>query len=118
MPATDPKAYAKIHYAKNKAKYRDRLRDRRKKGREHVVADKKCRSCERCGFADYRALCYHHTNPHNKVRDVWDMAGRGFAIATIQKEMNKCMVLCANCHAIEHFADSRPQTSKPIKSKN
>lgn len=57
-------------------------------------------SCERCGFSDSRALQFHHTND-DKDMEVSNMIHyRSFQ--KVMEEINKCEVLCANCHMIEH----------------
>jgi len=58
--------------------------------------------CERCGFEDHRALQFHHTD-NNKVEDVATMVAHGYSRSKIKKEIEKCEVLCANCHQIEHY---------------
>lgn len=64
---------------------------------------KKTLSCSHCGFADHRALHFHH-HDGNKEANIADLVSNGSSIKTIQKEAEKCIVLCANCHAIEHAA--------------
>jgi hypothetical protein len=59
--------------------------------------------CERCGFADYRALEFHHKNHNDKHYNVADMIRSGLSILTIKREIGKCIVLCSNCHQIEHY---------------
>lgn len=58
-------------------------------------------SCVRCGYSDYRALQFHHKG--DKEAEISKLLQRGFALDKIQKEAEKCEVLCANCHQIEHF---------------
>jgi len=60
-------------------------------------------SCSRCGFDDHRALHFHH-HDGNKEANIADLVSCGAGMETIQKEAAKCIVLCANCHAIEHAA--------------
>ena len=60
-------------------------------------------SCSRCGFDDPRALHFHH-HDGNKEANIADLVSCGASMETIQKEAAKCIVLCANCHAIEHAA--------------
>lgn len=77
-----------------------------KKPRRNALAEKfyeykKSLSCNRCGYTDYRALQFHHTND-DKLFAVADMIRRGFSFDKIMAEANKCEVLCANCHQIEH----------------
>ena len=59
--------------------------------------------CSRCHIADYRVLVFHHTNPLEKDFAVAEMAKRGGSLKRLQAEIAKCIVLCANCHLIEHY---------------
>jgi hypothetical protein len=61
--------------------------------------------CECCGFSDYRALHFHHKDPTSKEANVSNMVGHGASKERILAEIAKCAVLCANCHAIEHFEE-------------
>ena len=56
--------------------------------------------CERCGFSDHRALQFHHPNGDKE----WEVANlvRHRSFDNVMKEIQKCEVLCANCHMIEH----------------
>ena len=62
---------------------------------------KKTLVCSKCGFDDYRALHFHH-HDGDKIDNIADLVSNGASMKTIQKEASKCIVLCANCHAIEH----------------
>ena len=57
-------------------------------------------SCVRCGFDDSRALQFHHNND-DKEGTIGAMV-RHCSLETLLNEANKCEVLCANCHQIEH----------------
>jgi hypothetical protein len=35
--------------------------------------------------------------------NIADAVRNGISLDTIRKEINKCIVLCANCHAIRHY---------------
>jgi hypothetical protein len=74
---------------------------RRNRIRHWLDEYKKGLACERCGFADYRALDFHHSRG-DKQFNVADMLRYGSSIQTIRKEIGKCHVLCSNCHRIEH----------------
>jgi hypothetical protein len=64
---------------------------------------KKTLVCERCGFSDYRALEFHHRTRDEKTFNVADMIRSCLSVRTIRREIDKCSVLCANCHRIEHY---------------
>ncbi len=53
--------------------------------------------CADCGERDPVVLTFDHINGHKKM-NVADMVSQGYSIKTIQEEINKCIVLCFNCH--------------------
>lgn len=55
--------------------------------------------CERCGYDKYiGALEFHHLDPTQK-----DPTGlRAYKLSRLFAEVDKCMLLCANCHREEH----------------
>jgi len=63
----------------------------------------KCRSC---GIEDPRVLTFHHCDPTQKRMNVSDMSRRGWSIEQLKMEIEKCEILCANCHLIEHYEDA------------
>jgi uracil phosphoribosyltransferase len=52
--------------------------------------------CEHCGESDVRVLEFHHTG--DKDMAVAAMVSAGYSIERIEAEINKCTILCANCH--------------------
>lgn len=76
---------------------------------------KKTLHCKRCGFSDYRALQFHHRGRSAKDFNVADMAKQGSSIAAIEREIAKCIVLCANCHQIEHYKRSWKRGRESIR---
>lgn len=74
---------------------------RRNKIKQWLKDYKKTLSCNRCGNSDYRVLQFHHLK--DKHFDIGDFGRK--SISTIQKEISKCEVLCANCHMIEHYKE-------------
>jgi hypothetical protein len=59
------------------------------------------RGCEDCGISDPRVLDLHHRHGEEKVDHVNRLRTRAGWNA-ILAEMEKCDVLCANCHRIRH----------------
>jgi hypothetical protein len=58
--------------------------------------------CENCGYDKHpRALQFHHIDPDNKTMGVSRMIQNSFSWDEILNEIDKCELLCANCHAIE-----------------
>jgi len=59
--------------------------------------------CEDCGESDIRCLEFHHLNRKAKGNvNVSSLIDGGSSIERIQKEIDKCIVLCANCHCKRH----------------
>jgi hypothetical protein len=60
--------------------------------------------CTRCGYRrNLAALTWHHIEPASKSFNLDVRALSNRSSAEIQSEVGKCVLLCANCHAEEHF---------------
>jgi hypothetical protein len=94
-----------VTYRRRKCVACKRLRTnaRRDTIREWFREYKQSQVCAHCGFADYRAITFHHTDPAGKEFEVSSMVSIGSSIARIQAELAKCIPLCANCHMILHY---------------
>jgi hypothetical protein len=56
--------------------------------------------CVDCGLDDMRTLEFDHLDGVEKVAGVMSLARSGASITRIQAEIDKCEVVCRNCHAI------------------
>lgn len=57
--------------------------------------------CEHCGYDKcMRALEFHHLNPNEKDFGLSRCLSKN--ISSLKKEVDKCILLCSNCHAEEH----------------
>ena len=57
--------------------------------------------CEACGYSKYQgALEFHHINPAEKDVDWGQLRLRSWY--RITAELDKCALLCSNCHKEEH----------------
>jgi len=64
--------------------------------------------CEKCG-TEYDGengviFQFHHKNPEDKIMGI-SKALRHWSKTRIQAEVDKCDLLCGNCHALEHGAE-------------
>ena len=61
-------------------------------------------ACEVCGYSKcYRALEFHHRNKNEKDFSISKKLNLGiFSMDLYYKEIDKCMLVCANCHAEIH----------------
>jgi 5-methylcytosine-specific restriction endonuclease McrA len=54
--------------------------------------------CVICGYSKcYRALDFHHLNPSEKKFGI-SYAGHYRSWAEMQEELDKCILVCSNCH--------------------
>jgi hypothetical protein len=56
-------------------------------------------------------LCFHHRDPENKEFTISDDILRITSIKRLQNEIEKCDVVCANCHAKRHWRESHTTDS-------
>ena len=63
--------------------------------------------CEKCGYDKCQgALQFHHLDPSQKEFNLSHKNfGQGTSIEELKKEVDKCILLCANCHFEEHYTD-------------
>lgn len=58
--------------------------------------------CERCGYCKcVSALDFHHKDPSKKGFQISDVKKTNLN-GIIKRELDKCVLLCANCHREEH----------------
>ena len=71
--------------------------------------------CELCGYNKYiGALEFHHKDPTKKDLQISKVRGRSFN-DKIKKELDKCQILCSNCHREIHFTENKKKTYKRKK---
>jgi transposase len=76
----------------------DAVSRRRRKVKATLVAEAGGR-CVICGYdRHYRALAFHHLDPHEKRLEI-NAKGVALSLDTLRTEAEKCVLLCANCHA-------------------
>lgn len=106
---THPEARAKKYAANNEESRRRRLERKLK-----AVAYKGSK-CSVCGYDTcLDALEFHHVNPKEKEVGISQMAEKVWDKHV--EELNKCILLCANCHREAHARDARFLTRTPMNA--
>jgi hypothetical protein len=59
--------------------------------------------CIHCGLHDWRLIDFHHMNPDSKRFDLSRAAKKRVSIATLKRELRKCIPVCLHCHRIIHI---------------
>ena len=68
---------------------------------KRLAVEYKGGKCQACGYDRcFAALVFHHSNPKEKDPDFNKM--RHWNFEKTKKELDKCELLCANCHAEAH----------------
>ncbi len=84
----------------------------KKRLRKEYVWDCKLASlCKECGEKDPRTLDFHHRDPNEKSFNLSSFASH--SIRQLKAEIEKCDVLCANCHRIHHYEERLRKNSDP-----
>lgn len=97
--------YNKEYYKKNYNDERIRLQKRKDSQWEkiekflHEVKTK----CSRCGENRFAALDFHHKDPSTKEIAIAEAFNRSWSLERVKEEVNKCEVICSNCHRVEHW---------------
>lgn len=107
--AENSRNYRKTHGAEiNK---RDRARKKEK--REWVNSLKKKKICGKCNEDRWFCLEYHHINPENKKFTIAESISKGYGKESILKEIEKCILLCGNCHEHFHYLERKIKNWQP-----
>ena len=97
------KEYKAVWYKENRKRLIAKDRERKRELREWLTDYKAGLKCERCSFSHPAALDFHHKDGEQKEDAVAAMVSNGFCKERILEEIDKCEVLCANCHRILHY---------------
>jgi hypothetical protein len=90
------------HYYANKDDYISKNQARRKERREWYLNILSTKFCIVCQEATPECLSWHHLDPKEKDDGVPQLLNSFRSKERILKEMDKCVVLCENCHRKVH----------------
>lgn len=98
------KKYHAEWYQKNKEEVCRQKSIRIRKVRDWFVEYKSHLSCEQCGVSHPAVFDFHHKDAKEKEYPVSELISRyGGNKQRVLDEIDKCRVLCANCHRILHW---------------
>ncbi len=76
------------------------------RNREFIRNYKKNKGCEICGYNKHpEILDFHHKNRNDKNKGVNILMKTLKNIETIKKEIEKCILVCPNCHRELHLME-------------
>lgn len=85
----------------------DRKSVKRKELKVWVKSLLRGKKCSVCGFSNTPALQYHHRDSEKKLFNISSAYVTLRTKKCILDEINKCDILCANCHFILHDNERR-----------
>lgn len=89
------------YYLDNKEKISKKQKDRKIEAVQ-FVNKMKSPGCSLCDEKEPVALDFHHLLPANKSDRISSMIRQRKTILEIQAEIDKCVILCSNCHRKVH----------------
>lgn len=110
----DKRKYQKKYFSKyyanpeKKALVKERVRSRKRDLRVWFLGYKESKSCVVCGMSGKGnpwALEFHHRDPSQKRDIVSGMVAGGYSKKRIKEEIEKCDIVCANCHRAKHYQE-------------
>ena len=94
--------YGRWYYRHNVEKEKARLAANKLKTRQWFAEYKSALQCQVCGEAHPAALDFHHRDSNEKDISVAQAIHNGWGSKRVLQELEKCDVLCANCHRRLH----------------
>ena len=84
---------------------------------KHFLIQKRGGKCEKCGYnKNISALEFHHLDPNKKEFTLDSRNLERHSDEEILKEFDKCVLLCANCHAEHHHPELEISNIDSIKT--
>jgi hypothetical protein len=101
------KLWSKQHYVKNKENIKtgiQKLKDQRK---DYILNVKKNSNCLKCNENRFYMLDFHHTDSNEKEFNISELANKNLSWEKTKNEIEKCIILCRNCHTEFHYLERK-----------
>lgn len=116
MPFKDPevrrqkaKIYSKRHYESHRSEHIERIRLQKIRNRADWERFKATLQCAQCGENHPATLDFHHVLRDPLNRKISELSQNGAYKQARQEILDKCIVLCANCHRKHHHEERMVQ---------
>jgi len=88
------------------AKMNQRIKRERLQKEIHKIKIKS--SCSKCGWNRHpEILMFHHKDKQNKFMSIAKLISYVTYVEDLKKEIEKCILLCPNCHSWNHWKDKK-----------
>lgn len=107
MPYRDKsvqKKYLQEHYKANSERYKDAHKRGRVRNKALILELKK-NGCTSCGYNVHPdCLEFHHADSAKKDSTISNAIRDNWSVKRLLAEVEKCILLCANCHRLAHIS--------------
>lgn len=79
-----------------------RAKTLKERNEEYIIQKKSC-GCAKCGEKRHYVLDFHHKNPQEKSNTINNLRTSSYQV--LDAEIEKCIVLCSNCHREFHYLE-------------
>ena len=102
------------HATKGREVQREHKTNTRNQNRVRLMEYLSNHPCTDCGEKNPIVLDFHHTG--DKENGISQMMGRSYPWVMIEREIAKCIVLCANCHRMHHAMEGGNWRMETLKT--
>ena len=99
------------YYERNRELVKQRKKDAQQRNMQYLHDIKSKGSCVKCGASHVAILDFHHLDPTGKEEHVSTAAWKGWALDRLQTEIDKCVLICANCHRVLHWENKSSRST-------
>lgn len=99
----------KVRGYKRKYKY-----EQKRLCREYIKTLKEKTMCQICGNKNIHCLDFHHRPNTNKKDTISNLIRHGYALSIVKEEIEKCDIICSNCHRTQHYTGKYMRNKKAI----
>ena len=81
------------------------VKEKYKEKKQDIEEIKNTLTCKKCGDNRPYVLDFHHLKSKEKKEEISKLLSSNASWETIINEMEKCIILCANCHREFHYLE-------------
>jgi hypothetical protein len=100
------------HYNNNKIDYKNKVDNRRSVIKNYILDIKKKSKCKFCDENHISCLQFHHLDKNEKDFSISDVTQLGVSIEKVNLELEKCIIVCSNCHFKLHYNESHYESGE------
>lgn len=98
--------YKKAYYLRNREAVQARVARNKKLARDKWIEFKSANPCQQCGASHPAIIDFHHVVRDGTQKSVNRLAADN-KWSQVYEEVKKCIPLCASCHRILHWNETR-----------